>query len=104
MVKFTTVDTTRVIIVAVVVACSLTDDAISSLDKPNQTTAAEVAKTPTEVLPSKPTASAAVQSTEVQEESSHTTGASHQQASAAGAVDHVTLPPNLTETHGQHDA
>lgn len=103
MVKFTTIDTTRVIII-VVVACSLTHDAISSQDKPNQTAAAEVAKTPTEVLPSKPTASAAVPSAEVQKESSHTTGASHQQTLAAGARDRVTLPPNLTETHGLHDA
>lgn len=102
MVKCTTIDTTRVIIV--VVACSLTHDAISSLDIPNQTAAAEIAKTPTEVLPSKPTASAAVPSAEVQKESSHTTGASHQQTSAAGAEDRVTLPPDLTETHGQHDA
>ncbi|KAM8745722.1 serine/threonine-protein kinase Nek1 isoform 1-T2 [Acanthopagrus schlegelii] len=82
---------------------TICEEDFSSPDKPDQTTAAEVAKTPTEVLPSKPTASAVVQSAEVQKESSHTTGASHQQASAAGAVDRVTLPPNLTETHDPAD-
>ncbi|XP_073333314.1 serine/threonine-protein kinase Nek1 isoform X3 [Pagrus major] len=82
---------------------TICEEDFSSPDKPNQTAAAEVAKTPIEALPSKPTASAAVQSAEVQKESSQTTEASHQQMSAAGAVDRVTLPPNLTETQDPAD-
>lgn len=77
---------------------SLSYDAIFSLDKPNQMTAAEIVKTSKEELPCKPMSSAVVQSPEVQKESTHTTEASHQEMSVAGAVERVTLPPNFTET------
>lgn len=78
----------------------VTDEAMFSPDKPQQTAAAEVVKTPKEVLPSKPTASAVIQSPEVQEERSHPTEVSHQETSVAGAVERVTLPPDLTEIQG----
>lgn len=79
---------------------SFTNKAVFSPDKPNWTAAAESVMTPKEVLPSKPTLSAAVQSPEVQKEKVHTTQASHQEMSVAAAVERVTLPPNLTEAQG----
>lgn len=79
---------------------SLADDAIFSTVKPGQTVAAEIVKTPTEVLPSKPTPSAVIQSPEVQKERADFTEASHQDMSVAGAGERVSLPPNLTEIQG----
>lgn len=77
-----------------------TDDATYAADKPDQPAAAEIVKTPKEVLPCKQTPSAVVQSTEVQKESADTTDSSRQEMSVAGVVERVTLPPNLTETQG----
>lgn len=77
---------------------TVTDLAIFSPDKPNQTAAAETVKT--QVLPSKPPLPAMVQSPEAQKESPHTAEASHLEMSVAGAVERGTLPPNLTETQG----
>ncbi|XP_037626465.1 serine/threonine-protein kinase Nek1 isoform X2 [Sebastes umbrosus] len=82
---------------------TLCEEEFFSPDKPQQTAAAEVVKTPKEVLPSKPTASAVVQSPEVQEERAHPTEVSHQETSVAGAVERVTLPPDLTEIQDPAD-
>lgn len=79
-----------------VLVYSLTNDTIFSLDKPNQTRAAEI---PKEVMPSKSEPSAVVRSPDVQQESAHTT----EEVSVAAAVERGTLPTNLTETQGQHD-
>ncbi len=78
----------------------ITGDAIFSSDKPDKTAAAEIVKTPKEVLPSMLTPSAVVQRPEFQKESTRTIEATHQEMSVAGAVERVTLPPNLTETQG----
>ncbi|XP_032382144.1 serine/threonine-protein kinase Nek1 isoform X3 [Etheostoma spectabile] len=75
----------------------------SSPDKPSLTAAAEILKTPKEALPSKPTPPAVVPSPEVQRESVYSTEASHQETSAASAVERVTLPPNLTEIQDPAD-
>lgn len=79
---------------------SLTDDPIFSPDKPNQTAAVDVVRTPQEELTSKPRPSAVFQSPVVQKESAATTEASLQLMSVASAVEIVTLPPNLTEAQG----
>ncbi|XP_034738590.1 serine/threonine-protein kinase Nek1 isoform X4 [Etheostoma cragini] len=75
----------------------------SSPDKPSMTAAAEILKMPKEALPSKPTPPARVPSPEVQRESEDSTEASHQEMSVAGAVERVTLPPNLTEIQDPAD-
>ncbi|XP_019133844.2 serine/threonine-protein kinase Nek1 isoform X2 [Larimichthys crocea] len=82
---------------------TICEEDFTSSDKPNWTAAAESVMTPKEVLPSKPTLSAAVQSPEVQKEKVHTTQASHQEMSVAAAVERVTLPPNLTEAQDPAD-
>lgn len=83
---------------------SLIDNAIFSLDKPSQMAAAEIIKTPKEVLLSKPKSPAAVRSPEVQKESTHIAEASHQEMSVPGAVETATLRLRLdTETQGQRD-
>ncbi|KAA8589670.1 hypothetical protein FQN60_013035 [Etheostoma spectabile] len=71
--------------------------------QPSLTAAAEILKTPKEALPSKPTPPAVVPSPEVQRESVYSTEASHQETSAASAVERVTLPPNLTEIQDPAD-
>lgn len=68
-----------------------------SLDKSEQM-AAEIVRTSEEELPCKLPSPAVVQ-----RESPHTVEGSHQELSAAGAVEHVTLPSHFPETQGQHD-
>ncbi|XP_033477754.1 serine/threonine-protein kinase Nek1 isoform X2 [Epinephelus lanceolatus] len=82
---------------------TICEEEFSSLVKPGQTAAAEIEKTPTEMLPSKPTPSAVIQSPEVQKERADFTEASHQEMSVAGAGERVSLPPNLTEIQDPAD-
>ncbi|XP_045906162.1 serine/threonine-protein kinase Nek1 isoform X1 [Micropterus dolomieu] len=82
---------------------TISEEEFSSTDKPDQPAAAEIVKTPKEVLPCKQTPSAVVQSTEVQKESADTTDSSRQEMSVAGVVERVKLPPNLTETQDPAD-
>uniref|UniRef100_A0A8D0AQ68 non-specific serine/threonine protein kinase n=1 Tax=Sander lucioperca TaxID=283035 RepID=A0A8D0AQ68_SANLU len=79
------------------------EEEFSSPDKPSLTAAAEILKTPKEALPSKPTPPAGVLSPEVQKESADSTETSHQEMPVAGAVERVTLPPNLTEIQDPAD-
>ncbi|XP_070764810.1 serine/threonine-protein kinase Nek1 [Enoplosus armatus] len=77
---------------------TICEEELCTPDKPDQTAAAELVKTPKEVLPS-----AVVQSPEVHKESAGTKEASHRETSVAGAAERVTLPPNLTETQDPAD-
>ncbi|XP_026161115.1 serine/threonine-protein kinase Nek1 [Mastacembelus armatus] len=76
---------------------------ISSPDKPNQAVVPETVRTPKEVLMSKPTPSAEVQSPEIQRECTAPPETSHQEISVASTVKTATLPPNLTEAHDPAD-
>ncbi|KAM9358014.1 serine/threonine-protein kinase Nek1 [Symphorus nematophorus] len=82
---------------------TICEDDISSPDKSNREAAVEIVKTPKEMLTSKPTSSAVVQSPEVQKEAAQITEASHQEMSVAGAGEREKLRPNLTETQDAAD-
>ncbi|XP_042339439.1 serine/threonine-protein kinase Nek1 isoform X2 [Plectropomus leopardus] len=82
---------------------TICEDEFPSPEKTKQTAAAEIMKTPEEVLPSKPTPPAVVLSPEVQKETVDSTEASHQEISVAAAVQRVTLPPNVTEIQDPAD-
>ncbi|XP_044054578.1 serine/threonine-protein kinase Nek1 isoform X2 [Siniperca chuatsi] len=82
---------------------TICEEEFSSPDKPEQTAAAEIVKTPKEVLSCKPTPSAVVQSPEVQKESADATEASRLEMYVASAVEGVKLPPKLSEIQDPAD-
>ncbi|XP_040897088.1 serine/threonine-protein kinase Nek1 isoform X2 [Toxotes jaculatrix] len=82
---------------------TLCEEGFPSPDKSHPAAEPEIMRTPKEVLTSKTTPPAALQSPEAQKERAAQTEASHQEMSVAGTVERVTLPPNLTEAQDPAD-